>query len=451
MNTATMLRVLLAVVPHFLIDAAYITKSKAEWQASVGGSFTTETFNNLDDPPGDNECDSYLGDFTGLVVGQITVDYLNSNPDFFRICGRSHSVTVGPINDSVYLNPSIDDDDGIMAWTFSEPINAVGFDVKVSNSEPLDIHLVNDPDDFADVRVNSDESFVGIVFESSFNETVYLINPNSFFDVQLAIDNVVWSSNGAIPPTPAPVATPTPAPPTICFSEETKVQAQGRGEMPIGEVKLGDLVLAKLPNHYSRVYSLAHRSEDLYGSYFRLEFWSHSAPLEISADHMIATRDRGMVPSKALVVGDVLVDEDIVTRITQIRARGLYAPLTEAGTIVVNGKLASNYVALLHDAIPFQHWIAHAVVGWRRLLQPTSEERTLDGYAEWTLPTLSFAYWLRNLAWGYQLLFVVAGSPVLLLTSCIQETALLVILVAMGFLGYKIVWCQKQAQKGKQS
>lgn len=426
----------LVLLQASLTTAAFITKSRSEWLSLVGNQFETETFNNLDSPPGDSECQSFIGDFTGLQVGKIEVAYLNSNPDPFRICGRNHSISSGvaPIfTNSVHLNPRIDDDDGVMAWTFENPINAIGFDVLVRESEPLDIYLVNDRDDFADVRVNNGEDFLGIIFSSSFNETVYLVNPNNIFDVEFAMDNVVWSDNGVAPP---PTAAPTPAPPKfeLCFAETTMVQVRNKGEVPIGQVSIGDYVESSLDGHFSLVYSLAHYAPYAEAMYLKLQFSSGSAPLEISDYHMIGVKGRGMVTAKNIRIGDVLYDNDMVVSVTKTHSRGLYAPFTMSGQLVVNGKVASNYIAPLDDIIPFQHWMAHALFWWRRVVPPTSETYSMDGLADWLLTTLEVVLWISQSPATVQLLVVIVSTPFVFGFLLLEAAGPMVVLLTLLFL-----------------
>jgi hypothetical protein len=83
------------------------------------------------------------------------------------------------------------------------------------------------------------------------------------------------------------------------------------------------------------------------------------APLEISTEHMIYIKSKkgkpDLVSADDLKVGDVLVsdlsqvttsDDFTIYSIVSVRRTGIYAPLTFAGNIVVNGVVASNYVTL---------------------------------------------------------------------------------------------------------
>jgi Hint module len=79
------------------------------------------------------------------------------------------------------------------------------------------------------------------------------------------------------------------------------------------------------------------------------------------------------------MVGDILSGKQVIKIETVIR-RGVYAPLTFTGKVLVNGIVASNYVTLLHveqpimtTAVPTtsmmwdQHDLGHLLFGLQRI------------------------------------------------------------------------------------
>jgi Hint module len=139
-----------------------------------------------------------------------------------------------------------------------------------------------------------------------------------------------------------------------------------RHHPPPGEDADGSVV-------YSKVISFSHWDPDSEATYLRIVTtaadaparWSSSpVPLEISYAHMVLVSDYATVRAADLSVGDILLGGRVVARIEpqQVKSRGLYAPVTEAGSIVVSGVAASSYVALLDlHLLPatVQHHAAH--------------------------------------------------------------------------------------------
>jgi hypothetical protein len=128
-------------------------------------------------------------------------------------------------------------------------------------------------------------------------------------------------------------------------------------------LQLGDEVLVSLEDEiYEPVYSFGHRHTKLQAEY--LQFYP--SKLELSSDHMLFLEKEGAVPSSVVELGDRLVGGEPVSGIRTVVRKGVYAPFTPSGTIVVNGVLASSYIAFQdsHSLIigPFSlshQWLAH--------------------------------------------------------------------------------------------
>lgn len=77
-------------------------------------------------------------------------------------------------------------------------------------------------------------------------------------------------------------------------------------------------------------------------------------PLEMSPDHVIVVDSKSDHPIRAATVqvGDVLNGETKmeVTKIGTVPRKGVYAPPTPSGTIVVNGVVSSSYISLQNSA-----------------------------------------------------------------------------------------------------
>ena len=115
----------------------------------------------------------------------------------------------------------------------------------------------------------------------------------------------------------------------------------------------GDKVLTA--NGYQTLYSMVHQKDDTKSAEFFQIYTDKSPkqPLEITGDHMIVVTDKiHPVPASAIRPGDVLESTNWpnegmkVTDVKKVHRSGLYAPMTADGTVVVDGVVASCYVAI---------------------------------------------------------------------------------------------------------
>jgi hypothetical protein len=138
------------------------------------------------------------------------------------------------------------------------------------------------------------------------------------------------------------------------------------------------------------VYGFHHFDHEVVANYPQIFTQDKKEPLEISPDHMVFVDRHNPVPASWLEVGDVLGDSK-VARVKTIQRRGAYAPLTESGSVVVSGILASNSVDTLHISPAFQHKAAHAILALRRLVcfwdfDICLNETRTGGFPDWCLP-----------------------------------------------------------------
>ena len=101
--------------------------------------------------------------------------------------------------------------------------------------------------------------------------------------------------------------------------------------------------------------------------------------------------------------------------------QGLYAPLTDDGTILVSGIAASCYVAVLPMLVPpsVQAWVSHTVLtplrlDWFPLGSPMPAETYTNGYADRILPWLALASRLLTLPAFLTIVLSTVGLPFLL-------------------------------------
>jgi hypothetical protein len=161
-----------------------------------------------------------------------------------------------------------------------------------------------------------------------------------------------------------------PIPGLLCFSATNTVIAQGKGVVSMKSLEIGDYVQTSIQrdDKFSRVLSFLHLDQEAEVDYLQIHVDTSDVPLEITPDHYLFVNDhRQTVRARDIQVGHVL-GEGIVTGIHWIKHRGLYAPLTETGDIVVSGVPASCYVHLLDNVAPsIQRALSHTALAPLRI------------------------------------------------------------------------------------
>jgi M6 family metalloprotease-like protein len=214
--------------------------------------------------------------------------------------------------------------------------------------------------------------------------------------------NPSWSQDY---PTASPTSfVPVTYDPVFCFSGDTTVITEDRGETLMKDLQLGDRV-ATSANSFESVYSFGHRRDSLEAIFIQLL----PSMLEISADHMVFIQGGHAVPASSLQVGDQLFSTDIVTSIHYVTRTGVYAPFTPSGFLLVNNVKVSSYVAFqeseflkIGDAkTPFtHHWLAHTFQTphrlWCSITSCSKETYTDAGVSTWVDLPLQFANWWHH-------------------------------------------------------
>ena len=203
----------------------------------------------------------------------------------------------------------------------------------------------------------------------------------------------------------------------FCFSSETTVHVQDKGEVPMRELRVGDDVMTR-DGRYEKVYSFGHRHPTLRASFVQLFTNQTTKPLEMSGEHMLFLVDGRAVPAAAVRVGDTIRALDAfqqvtVTKISTVVRNGVYAPFTPSGSIAVNGGIVasafvafsetSGYLSLgdrLELPISFQ-WLAWAFEAPHRVVCGhfwhfcRTESYDVDsGISSWVYLPLKASQWL---------------------------------------------------------
>lgn len=323
---------------------------------------------------------------------------------------------------------------GYTGYAFYKKNNATLQAIKVDGVEPTDNTLSTDQYFPLGRRVQSNvllttpdvlekvKCFFSYVFTTEGAKVItdvgFLALPQEEWANQL--NKIPGTCPGFGPPTPAPVTAPAPAPtqPPTCFSGFNTVELKGYGDIKMAELKIGDYV--KVGNgKYTQVYGFGHYDIDRVETFVKLHF-NVIDPLEISANHLVFVLKNGIntpVRAAEVMIGDSLSGK-IVTSIDTVTRRGLYAPLTLSGDIIVSGILASNYVDVLDRKLAFnQHVLGHTIMAPKRLycqyfMDKCKNETYIDGYGFWAYMIIHCAGFMeKHLGWFLTVIVAVLSPP----------------------------------------
>ena len=139
---------------------------------------------------------------------------------------------------------------------------------------------------------------------------------------------------------------PSPAP-SSCFPSVATVETP-KGKKAIYEIKVGDFVLSH--EGFSEVYLLGHADNETLGKYVRITT-DNATSIRLSAEHFILSNSR-YVYAKDVKEGDRLAYGETVILVETEQAKGLWNPFTLAGTIVVDGIVASCHSDWFLEELP---------------------------------------------------------------------------------------------------
>lgn len=267
-----------------------------------------------------------------------------------------------------------------------------------------------------------------------------------------------------VPPTSVPVVPPTPAPteplpPTnpinaTCFSGATIVEVKGKGHISMEELRIGDYVRAG-SELFSQVHGFYHLERDAEATYLEITTDKNEYPLDISENHMIFV-DNAAVPARDVKLGDKL-DDSVVTAIKSVRRKGIYAPATFSGTIVVNDILASTYTSQLAHAPLGEQFCIHLALTYHRLICRAdfglcgNETYSEFGLSNWNLPLIMLTRRLNEYGPNIQIASVFLTLPTLLFLYLIELMVVFPLFTALvvlsGYHLYKLGHSRKCKEK----
>jgi len=208
------------------------------------------------------------------------------------------------------------------------------------------------------------------------------------------------------------------------------------------ELAKGDLVLTD-KNQYEKVYAFAHKDTDKSAQFLTIYTEDERlVPLEVSAEHLLFLEGRNNpVRADSIRVGDNLQgasNAKKVAKIGKIKRKGIYAPLTVSGTLVVNGVVASNYASLIQDTMSAEggwvvellqenmHRYIHQGMSPFRLYCSLSEENLCTVYSDFGKPYfVEFGVKITNAVVakmiGLQLLYLAGFFAIAGTTSIVEK------------------------------
>jgi len=143
-----------------------------------------------------------------------------------------------------------------------------------------------------------------------------------------------------------------------CFWSDGEVQTQERGVIKIADIKLGEHVLSQDLDGtltFTEVLAFLDKGDDM--ATFTQVTTRSGNQIMLTPDHLIHVHGQSpkfasdlVVGDKLMVISDFTMKPDLIVTIDLVQEKGFISPLTETGTILVNGILASCYaVAGSHD------------------------------------------------------------------------------------------------------
>ena len=220
--------------------------------------------------------------------------------------------------------------------------------------------------------------------------------------------------------------------PPPCFPGSSTVNVKGKGMTALHEVKLGDEIMVE-KDIYEPIYSFGHYNREAQQTFVKVV--TTKTTLEISAEHLVFSVHKGIIPASAVEVGDELIDFDgqatLVSKIESVVRQGVYAPFTPSGKLIVDGITVSSYVAFQDSAVlklggsietPFSyHWMAHTFNFPHRfycqyVASCTEEQYTEDGVSTWVTVPFHVAMWIfrqNAVVMAFCMTVLIAGCSVL--------------------------------------
>jgi hypothetical protein len=216
-----------------------------------------------------------------------------------------------------------------------------------------------------------------------------------------------------------------------CFSSTNTVSILGKGTVSISVLQIGDYVRVG-QDQYSQVYSFSHIDHEAETDFLQIRTNGSNVPLELTPDHLVSVAGT-YVRGSDVRVGDMLGDH-MVVRVDLVHRRGVYAPVTFAGTLIVSGVLVSSYVATFDLLSPFmQHWVSHNILSLHRMVWSIHadlcvRETYSDGISNFIYSAVRVAKVVNTTCTWIHVAFWILSLPPILLIYFFQKVLLVPLL-----------------------
>lgn len=270
-------------------------------------------------------------------------------------------------------------------------------------------------------------------------------------------------------PVPTPITNPTTPTTTnpSCFSSENRVEVRGIGPVLLSQLRIGDYIKSDDSHEYTQVYSFGHYHPDVEIEFLQIHY-EHSSDtimyshhhhendtqhdlehvLEIASQHLLyvvrdTTTTITIVRADDIRIGDRLISENdgmvVVNNMTRIVRRGVYAPWTMSGSMMISGIVVSCYIDLFtsttntsydHNREHQQHIMGHLYtmphrIFCRYFMSICQKETYTDhGYNYVAYGMIRITEILNDSFgndYGYWMIHVIS-IPILLITEMIHST-----------------------------
>lgn len=173
--------------------------------------------------------------------------------------------------------------------------------------------------------------------------------------------------SGLCPVAPRPVNVSAP-PSVLCFPGDASVLKDDGSVVPMSKLNTRERIAVGNGLH-SDVFLFTHRIDDQSAEYVALTHAASSRPTRLSPDHYIYCNGK-LQTAGSVRVGDRLRGADgednvLVTDVRREAGRGVYAPTTLHGDLIVDGVVASSYTSAVHPKV------AHKLLAPLRFLYQT--------------------------------------------------------------------------------
>lgn len=297
------------------------------------------------------------------------------------------------------------------------------------NFEDCDGSIDLEPEDeggYFTIAINGSEietaGFAEFFFNGTSATVIFTFNPNIGCLAPSSFSN---GEKSVMPGTPVSFPREPPAPTPIgsisgfgCFSGSTTVFVKDRGTVPMRNLQLSDQVRVS-DGMFEPVYSFGHYDPEGQSYDFVEISTSNHVTIQVSRHHLIFVRAKTSliaVPANSIHIGDHLIFDDMAATVIEINKsvhveKGLYAPFTPSGRLLVNGGfLVSAYIGFDESSASLsvggiqisQQWAAQSFevphrVWCHHLGSCASESYDEDGLSTWVSGPMRVAMWVRSL------------------------------------------------------